>query len=71
MKGRVKNVEPRGPEMVVTVEVDHEKLTLVTPPIESLRAGDAVGLDVDFDSLVFFGGDSNRRVELGVAGRKF
>jgi multiple sugar transport system ATP-binding protein len=30
-----------------------------------------VGLDIDFDSLVFFGGDSNRREEIAVAGRLF
>lgn len=69
--GRVHNVEPRGPEMVVTVETGNETLTLVTPPSDSLRPGDPVGLDIDFDSLVFFGGDSNRREEIAVAGRLF
>jgi multiple sugar transport system ATP-binding protein len=57
--------------MVVTVETGHETLTLVTPPSDSLRTGDPVGLDIDFDSLVFFGGDSNRREEIAVAGRLF
>lgn len=71
ISGRIQNVEPRGPETVVTVGVGNEKLTLVTPPTDSLHAGDAIGLDVDYDSLVFFGGDSNRREELAVAGRVF
>ena len=69
--GRINNVEPRGPETVVTVDVGIERLTLVTPPTDALRAGDPVGLDLDYDSLVFFGGDSNRREPLEVAGRTF
>ncbi|QGY40556.1 ATP-binding cassette domain-containing protein [Pseudodesulfovibrio cashew] len=71
LTGRIVNVEPRGPEAVVTVGVGNEHLKLVAPPAQTLRTGDSVGLDVDFDSLVFFGGDSNRRVELAVAGRVF
>jgi len=71
LTGRIASVEPRGPEMVVTVAVGGERLKLVTPPTANLRAGDPVGLGVDYDSLVFFGGDSNRRVELAVAGRMF
>lgn len=69
--GRINNVEPRGPETVLTVDVGHERLTLVTPPTESLHAGEPIGLNLDFDSLVFFGGDSNRREEIRVAGRVF
>jgi multiple sugar transport system ATP-binding protein len=69
--GRIDNVEPRGPETVVTVGAGNEKLTLVTPPSETLHAGDAIGLDIDYDSLVFFGGDSNRREEIAVGGRVF
>jgi len=69
LAGRVRSVEPRGPEMVVTVDVGGEDLKLVTPPDAGLHTGDPVGLDVDYDGLVFFGGDSNRRVELAVAGR--
>ena len=69
--GRINNVEPRGPETVVTVDVGIEQLTLVTPPTDALHAGDPVGLDLDYDSLVFFGGDSNRREPLEVAGRTF
>lgn len=69
--GRISNVEPRGPETVITVDADHERLTLVTPPTDTLRAGDPIGLDLDYDSLVFFGGDSNRREEIVVAGRTF
>jgi multiple sugar transport system ATP-binding protein len=71
MQGRIQNVEPRGPEVVVTVEVGGERLTLVVPPAEGLGVGDPVGLDVDFDSLVFFGGDSNRRTCVDVGGRAF
>jgi len=71
ISGRINNVEPRGPETVITVETGNEQLTLVTPPTDSLRAGDAIGLDLDYDSLVFFGGDSNRREAIEVAGRTF
>lgn len=71
LTGRICNVEPRGPETVVTVAVGNEKLMLVTPPTDALHAGDPVGLDVDLNSLVFFAGDRNRRVELAVAGRFF
>jgi len=69
--GRINNVEPRGPETVVTVSVGYETLTLVAPPTDVLHTGDPVGLDIDYESLVFFGGDSNRREELAVAGRIF
>lgn len=69
--GIVDNVEPRGPETVVTVKVENEKLTLVTKPTDELHIGDNVGLDIDFDSLVFFGGESNRREGVVVAGRIF
>jgi len=71
ISGRINNVEPRGPETVVTVDADDQRLTLVTPPTDSLCAGDPIGLDLDYDSLVFFGGDSNRRQALEVAGRTF
>jgi len=57
--------------MVVTVSAGHESLTLVTPPSDSLHPGDAVGLKLDYDSVVFFGGDTNRRIDLKVAGRSF
>lgn len=69
--GRINNVEPRGPETVVTVDSGNERLTLVTQPTDALRAGDPIGLDLDYDSLVFFGGDSNRRESIEVAGRTF
>jgi len=68
--GTIEIVEPRGPETVVTVGIGNENLKLVTSPTESLRTGDPIGLKVDHDSLVFFGGDSNRLVNLDVAGRK-
>ena len=71
LAGRINNVEPRGPEMVVTVNVDNEMLKLVTPPVVGLRTGDPVGLDLDYESLVFFGGDSNRRESVEVAGRVY
>ena len=71
ISGHISNVEPRGPETVVTVGVGNEKLTLVTAPTDALHAGDPIGLDLDYASLVFFGGDSNRREELSVAGRTF
>ncbi|WP_461210679.1 ABC transporter ATP-binding protein [Desulfocurvus sp. DL9XJH121] len=69
LHGEVKVVEPRGPECVVTVEVAREPLKCVAPSGVDIRQGQTVGLAVDYDSLFFFGGDSNRRVDLHVTAR--
>jgi multiple sugar transport system ATP-binding protein len=69
LQGMVMNLEPRGPETLVTIGVGGENLRLVVPPAAHLSIHDVAGLKVDYDSLVFFDGDSNRRVRLPVAGR--
>ncbi len=66
--GTVGLLEPRGPEAVLTVEAGLEKLKVIVPSDCQLLEGEPVGLSVDYDSLVFFGGDSNRRIDLNLSG---
>jgi multiple sugar transport system ATP-binding protein len=61
--------EPRGPEVVLTVEVASVKLKVVAPSTGYPEEGAATGLGVDFDALVFFNGDTNRRIEVRLPGR--
>lgn len=69
LTGRASLVESRGPEAVVTVDVGQVKLNLIVPTLDRPREGEVVGVDIEPGSLVFFGGDSNRRIEAGKAGR--
>ncbi len=66
LSGRVSLVEPRGPEMVLTVEVGMEKLKVVTPSGGRFLEGEPTGLSVDPDDLIFFDGDYNRRIEVNL-----
>ncbi|MFO7597509.1 MAG: ABC transporter ATP-binding protein [Desulfocurvibacter africanus] len=69
LAGRVLLVEARGPDVVLTVEVASVQLKVVTPSVEHPEEGAMVGIDMDRSSLVFFGGDSNRRIDVRLAGR--
>ncbi len=69
LAGRVLLVEPRGPETVVTVEVASVRLKVLAPSSAHIEEGAATGLDVDSTSLVFFGGDSNRRIDTILTGQ--
>ena len=65
--GRVVLLEPRGPEVVLTVMVGPVALKAVAPQDSSPSENDAVGLDVDPKSLVFFCGNTNRRIDIFAA----
>jgi len=67
--GQVRLVEPRGSEVVLTVEVASEKLKVVAPSVGHIKEGEAVGLFIDPDSLVFFDGNTNRLCDLCLSGR--
>ena len=66
LTGRVRLVEPRGPEVVLTVQVGMEELKVVTPSGGRFLEGETTGLRVDFDGLIFFDGDHNRRIEVNL-----
>ncbi|MCK4790753.1 MAG: ABC transporter ATP-binding protein [Desulfobacteraceae bacterium] len=67
--GQVRLVEPRGSEVVLTVEVASEKLKVVAPSVGYPKEGEAVGLSVDLDRLVFFDGNTNRLCDVCLSGR--
>jgi multiple sugar transport system ATP-binding protein len=67
--GRVLLVEARGPDAVLTVEVAAVRLKVVVPAVGRPAEGVTVGLDVDPGAVVVFGGDSNRRIDVPLAGR--
>ena len=69
LSGKVSLVEFRGGDVVVTVEIASVKLDVVLPAAERPVTGQSVGVDFDSDSLVFFGGDSSRRLDLRPVGR--
>jgi multiple sugar transport system ATP-binding protein len=69
LTGTVSLVEPRGPESVLTVDVGLEKIKAIVSPDVCLNEGEEVGLFVDRESLHFFEGDSNRKIDLNLAGR--
>lgn len=68
LTGRVLLAEPRGPEVVLTVEVGSARLKVVSPATDHPGDGAAVGLTVDYGALVFFGND-NRRLDVCSTGR--
>ncbi len=69
LAGTVSLVEFRGGDVVVTVDVASVKLDVVLPATERPAMGQSVGVDFDPDSLVFFGGDSSRRLDASPMGR--
>jgi multiple sugar transport system ATP-binding protein len=69
LRGRVLLVEPRGPEVVLTVQVGTVKLKVVAPPVGYPEEGAMAGLAVDFEALVWFDGKTNRRMDICSAGR--
>lgn len=64
LQGRVLRVEPRGPEVVLTVRVESVTLEVVSPSNGYPGEGATTGLDVDFESLVWFDGTSSRRLDV-------
>jgi len=62
ISGKVAAVEPRGPEAVVTVEAGTVSLKVVVPTAERPREGADIGLLADPSSLVFFSGETGRRL---------
>lgn len=66
MTGRVSLVEPRGPEVMLTVEVGMEELKVVTPSGGRFLEGETTGLRVEPGELTFFDGDYNRRIEVNL-----
>jgi len=69
IRGVAALIESRGGEAVVTVEAGSVKLNVITPAHDRPEEGREVGVDIEAGALVFFGGDSNRRVEAYPAGR--
>jgi len=69
LAGTVSLVEFRGGDVVVTVDVASVKLDVILPATERPAMGQSVGVDFDPDSLVFFGGDSSRRLDVRPMGR--
>jgi len=70
LTGTVRVVEPLGPEAIVTVEVNKELLKFMAPSGTDLAEGREVGLDIDYDAVCFFSGETNRRLDLRVSGRQ-
>ncbi len=64
LSGRVSLVEPRGPEVVLTVELGLESMKVVVPSSDYPRVDTMTGLQVDPAGLVFFDGDTNRRTDI-------
>jgi multiple sugar transport system ATP-binding protein len=62
ISGKVALVEPRGPEAVVTVEVGAVVLKVVAPSAGRPQEGANVGLVIDPPTLVFFSGETGRRL---------
>ena len=69
LRGRVLLVEPRGSEVVLTVQVGTVKLKVVAPPVGYPEEGATVGLAVDLGALVLFDGKNNRSMDVCIAGR--
>lgn len=61
--GKVQIVEPRGPEVVLTVAMENLQLKVVAPSTRYPGEGEQVGLAIDSGALVFFGGELNRRIK--------
>ncbi len=64
LTGLVRLVEPRGPEVVLTVETGSAVLKVTAPPSGHPEEGQTAGLAVDTETLVFFDGDTNRGLDL-------
>lgn len=68
LDGTVALVESRGPDAVVTVGVGTTSLAVVLPAAERPLAGQAVGIAILPETLVFFDGDTNRRLDAASPG---
>lgn len=63
-RGRVRLIEPRGPEVVVTVDVASVELKALVLSASYPKEGETIGITVDPGSLVFFDGNTNRRIDI-------
>ncbi len=63
MAGRVRLVETRGPEVVLTVEVGRVTLKAVAPAADHPGEDQEVGLDFAPGKVMFFSGDDNVRMD--------
>ncbi|MFZ5810670.1 MAG: ABC transporter ATP-binding protein [Thermodesulfobacteriota bacterium] len=63
LAGKVALVESRGPDAVVTVTAASAGLAVVLPAADRPEPGREVGLAFDPETLVFFDGDTNRRID--------
>ncbi|EFK06975.1 ABC transporter, ATP-binding protein [delta proteobacterium NaphS2] len=62
--GTVLSSEPKGAEVVLTLKVDSTRLKMTVPSTAHLSEGETTGIGVDLDSLIFFDGDTNRRIDV-------
>lgn len=62
--GSVKLVEPRGPEVVLTVQTASVQLKILAPATRHPKEGEFAGITADPAALVLFDGKTNRRVDM-------
>jgi len=63
LRGRVLLVESRGPEVILTVDTGAARLKAVVSCVDHPSEDQEVGLDYDPDKLMFFHGETNRRID--------
>lgn len=68
LRGKILLAEPRGPETVLTVDVDMVQLKIVTSSATEYHEGTVIGLGVEPESFVFYNNDTNHRVDINTAG---
>jgi multiple sugar transport system ATP-binding protein len=68
-QGQVQLVEPRGSEVVLTVDVASVELKVLASSGAYPEEGERVVLTADPTALVFFDGDTNRRIDFSVDAR--
>lgn len=68
LTGRVLFVEPRGSEVILTVNVASVQLKVVVSSAVFPEEGSIIGLSVDPDTFVYFSNEKNRRVDLSLSG---
>ncbi len=66
LHGVIQLVEPRGPETVLTLQVAGEAIKVVAPAGDRRLEGETAGLVIEDDALLFYDGDSGRRVDLNL-----
>ena len=66
--GTVGLLEPRGPESVLTVNVGPTKLKALVPSDVRLIEGQTVGLNLDYETALFFDSEKNRSMDFKLNG---